>query len=130
MDIQDEMNLAYLFISHDLSVVRHIAKDLMVMYLGCPVEQGEKETIFKLPLHPYTRALLASTPKVERTHRKSRIRLSGELPSPLNPPSGCTFHKRCPHMVPRCAEEQPELRPLADRQVACHQAEKVAEIEF
>ena len=130
MDLQDELNLAYLFISHDLSVVRHIAMDLMVMYLGRPVEQGEKETIFNLPLHPYTRALLASTPKVERTHRKSRIRLSGELPSPLDPPPGCTFHKRCPHMVDRCAVEPPSLRTLADRQVACHEAEKVAEIDF
>jgi dipeptide transport system ATP-binding protein len=130
MDLQDEMNLAYLFISHDLSVVRHIAKELMVMYLGRPVEQGEKETIFNLPLHPYTRALLASTPKVARGERKSRIRLSGELPSPLNPPSGCTFHKRCPYMVPRCAQEEPQLRLLAQRQVACHEAEKVAQIKF
>lgn len=130
MDLQDEMDLAYLFISHDLSVVRHIAKELMVMYLGRPVEQGEKETIFTLPLHPYTRALLASTPKVEHTDRKSRIRLSGELPSPLDPPPGCTFHKRCSHMVERCTVEEPDLRLVADRLVACHEAEKVAEIEF
>lgn len=130
MDLQDEMNLAYLFISHDLSVVRHIAKELMVMYLGRPVEQGEKETIFNLPLHPYTRALLASTPKVKRGDRKSHIRLSGELPSPLNPPPGCTFHKRCPYKVERCAVDQPDLRIFANRQVACHEVEKVAEFPF
>ena len=130
MDLQDEMKLAYLFISHDLSVVRHIAKELMVMYLGRPVEQGEKETIFNLPLHPYTRALLASTPKVAHGDRKSRIRLSGELPSPLDPPPGCTFHKRCPYQVERCTLESPGLRPFANRQVACHEVERVADIPF
>ena len=127
MDLQDELNLAYLFISHDLSVVRHIADDLMVMYLGRPVEQGEKETIFGNPLHPYTRALLASTPRVDKSARKTREVLKGELPSPLNPPTGCTFHKRCPHMTEICAQQRPGLRLLDDRQVACHHAEAVAE---
>ena len=127
MDLQDELNLAYLFISHDLSVVRHIADDLMVMYLGRPVEQGEKETIFEQPLHPYTRALLASTPRVDKSARKTHEILKGELPSPLNPPPGCTFHKRCPHMTDRCARRQPALRLLYDRQVACHHAESVAQ---
>lgn len=127
MDLQDELNLAYLFISHDLSVVRHIADELMVMYLGRPVEQGEKETIFQQPLHPYTRALLASTPKVDKSARKDRDILKGELPSPLNPPPGCTFHKRCPHMTDICTQQQPGLRLLYDRQVACHHAESVAE---
>jgi dipeptide transport system ATP-binding protein len=125
MDLQDELNLAYLFISHDLSVVRHIANDLMVMYLGRPVEQGQKEIIFRQPLHPYTRALLASTPMVEKSLRHKRLRLTGELPSPLNPPGGCTFHKRCPFMTELCSLEQPLLRPLMDRAVACHHAEKV-----
>jgi len=127
MDLQDELNLAYLFISHDLSVVRHIADDLMVMYLGRPVEQGEKETIFEKPLHPYTRALLASTPRVDKSARKTREILKGELPSPLNPPPGCTFHKRCPHMTDTCTHLRPDLRLLYGRQVACHHAEAVAE---
>ncbi len=124
MDLQDEMDLAYLFISHDLSVVRLIANDILVMYLGRPVEQGEKETIFSNPLHPYTQALLASTPMVEKDRRTQRIRLTGELPSPLDPPSGCAFHKRCLHMTEICKKERPELRSLFHRQISCHHAEK------
>ncbi|NNF98372.1 MAG: dipeptide ABC transporter ATP-binding protein [Desulfobacteraceae bacterium] len=130
MDLQDEMNLAYLFISHDLSVVRHIADELMVMYLGCPVEQGEKEIIFKNPLHPYTRALLASTPKVAIGERKSRIRLQGELPSPLNPPPGCTFHRRCVYATGICEERVPEFLEISNRHVACHNVAEVAKTEF
>ena len=130
MDLQDEMNLTYLFISHDLSVVRHIANDLMVMYLGRPVEQGEKTIIFETPVHPYTRALLASTPSVDKSQRKKRIRLTGEIPSPLNPPPGCAFHKRCVFMTDRCARQQPQLKLLDRRLVACHEAEKVARIPF
>lgn len=124
MDLQDEMKLAYLFISHDLGVVRLISDHLMVMYLGRPVEQGEKETIFSNPVHPYTQALLAATPHVDRNERKKRIILKGEIPSPLNPPSGCTFHKRCIHMTDVCKEVSPEFRAVADRMVACHHAEK------
>ena len=123
MDLQEEFNLAFLFISHDLSVVRHIADQVMVMYLGRPVEQGARETIFEQPVHPYTVALLASTPAVDPRHRRARIQLKGELPSPLDPPSGCAFHKRCPHATELCARELPQLRPFADRQVACHHAE-------
>ena len=130
MDLQDEMNLTYIFISHDLSVVRHIANDLMVMYLGRPVEQGEKTIIFEKPAHPYTRALLASTPSVDKNQRKKRIRLTGEIPSPLNPPSGCTFHKRCPFMVDHCARLEPQLRLFDHRLVSCHEAEKVARTPF
>ncbi len=130
MDLQDEMNLTYIFISHDLSVVRHIANDLMVMYLGRPVEQGEKTIIFERPAHPYTRALLASTPSVDKNLRKKRIRLTGEIPSPLNPPPGCAFHKRCVFMVDRCARQQPQLRLFDHRLVACHEAEKVARTPF
>ena len=125
MDLQEEFDLAYLFISHDLSVVRHIAADILVMYLGRAVEQGPKETIFERPMHPYTRALLASTPHVDPTKRVARLALEGELPSPLDPPSGCTFHKRCPFAEDRCAMERPELRHMQGRQVACHRAEEV-----
>jgi dipeptide transport system ATP-binding protein len=124
MDLQDEMNLAYLFISHDLSVVRLISDHVMVMYLGRPVEQGEKEIIFGNPIHPYTRALLAATPHVDRKDRTKRIILTGEIPSPLNPPPGCTFHKRCVHMTDICKEAAPEFRSVGERMVACHHAEK------
>jgi len=124
MDLQDEMNLAYLFISHDLSVVRLISDEVMVMYLGRPVEQGKKDIIFDTPLHPYTMALLAATPFVDSGSRVKKVRLTGEIPSPLNPPSGCTFHQRCIHMTNICKESAPELREVGDRFVACHHAEK------
>jgi dipeptide transport system ATP-binding protein len=123
MDLQEEFELAYLFISHDLSVVRHIANEVMVMYLGRPFEQGTRDAIFEAPAHPYTRALLASTPAVDPRHRGQRIALKGELPSPLDPPPGCAFHKRCPFATELCARERPELRDFEGRQVACHHAE-------
>ncbi|MBS0453405.1 MAG: ABC transporter ATP-binding protein [Proteobacteria bacterium] len=119
-DLQAELGLAYLFISHDLSVVRHIAHDVLVMYLGHAVEQGPKQRIFARPLHPYTQALLASTPGLS----KERIVLKGELPSPLNPPAGCVFSTRCAHATERCRAERPLLRALDERLVACHHAEK------
>ncbi len=121
-DLQDELKLAYLFISHDLSVVRHIAHDVMVMYLGNAIEHGPKERIYARPLHPYTQALLASTPRVDAGKRE-RIILRGELPSPLNPPKGCVFSTRCPHVTDRCRVERPEKREIDGRQVACHYAE-------
>ncbi len=124
MDLQEEMNLAYLFISHDLSVVRLISDEVMVMYLGRPVEQGPKDIIFDHPLHPYTMALLAATPHVDRNARKHRIRLTGEVPSPLDPPPGCTFHQRCVHMTDICRQTAPELRMVENRLVSCHNAEK------
>jgi dipeptide transport system ATP-binding protein len=126
MDLQDEFRLAYLFISHDLSVVRHIADEVMVMYLGRPAEQGDKATIFGRPRHPYTQALLASTPAVDPKARAARIVLRGELPSPINPPSGCAFHRRCPHATAECAASRPALRPVDGRLVACHYAESMA----
>jgi dipeptide transport system ATP-binding protein len=123
-DLQQSLGLAYLFISHDLGVVRHIAHDVLVMYLGHAVEQGEKTALFAQPLHPYTQALLASTPGLAgSTAIKHRIVLKGELPSPLNPPKGCVFSTRCPHVTDRCRAERPMLREVAGRQVACHYAE-------
>ena len=120
MDLQDEFRTGYVFISHNLSVVEHVADDVMVMYLGAAVEVGEKQRLFSAPLHPYTRALMSATPALRRADRRERIVIHGELPSPLNPPSGCAFHKRCPLAVPRCAEEVPVLREVDGRQVACH----------
>ncbi|POR48672.1 peptide ABC transporter ATP-binding protein [Bosea psychrotolerans] len=122
-DIQDEFGLAYLFISHDLGVVRHIAHDVMVMYLGHAIEHGPKQAIFARPLHPYTQALLASTPRVT-TEKRERIVLKGELPSPLNPPKGCVFSTRCPHVTDLCRSERPPARELDQRLVACHYAER------
>jgi dipeptide transport system ATP-binding protein len=126
-DLQSELGLAYLFISHDLGVVRHIAHDVLVMYLGLAMEQGAKEQIFGRPLHPYTRALLASTPGITAAERPERIVLSGELPSPLNPPPGCVFSTRCPHAIERCRTERPALRQLDGRQVSCHLGEQFME---
>ncbi|MBK7686326.1 MAG: ABC transporter ATP-binding protein [Rhodocyclaceae bacterium] len=126
LDLQEEMGLAYLFISHDLGVVRHIAHDVLVMYLGHAVEQGEKNKIFLQPRHPYTQALLASTPGlVGAASGLKRIVLKGELPSPLNPPSGCVFSTRCPHVTERCRVERPLMREVDGRQVACHEAERL-----
>jgi dipeptide transport system ATP-binding protein len=97
MDIQERTKIAYVFISHNLSVVEHIAERVMVMYLGRAVEFAPKAQLFSQPLHPYTRALLSATPSIDAARRANKIRIVGELPSPLNPPSGCAFHKRCPH---------------------------------
>jgi dipeptide transport system ATP-binding protein len=125
MDLQEEFNLAYLFISHDLSVVRHLADEVVVMYLGRAVEQGAKAQIFDQTTHPYSQALLASTPAVNPEHRRQKVPLKGELPSPLNPPSGCAFHRRCPFATDICSKDRPELRDVGGHLVACHHAEGV-----
>ena len=125
MDLQEQFNTAYVFISHNLSVVRHVADDVLVMYLGRPVEMGAKELIYSRPLHPYTQALLSATPTIHPDPSKPKIRIVGELPNPLAPPSGCAFHQRCPYATERCGVEQPQLRLLDARQVACHHAERI-----
>jgi dipeptide transport system ATP-binding protein len=122
MDLQQELRLAYLFISHDLAVVRHIAHNVLVMYLGLAMEQGPKEKIFGRPLHPYTQALLASTPGLGP--RSAHCVLKGELPSPLAPPKGCVFSTRCPHVSEPCRNERPVARLIDGREVACHFAEQ------
>ena len=126
-DLQRDLGLAYLFISHDLAVVRYLAHEVLVMYLGLAMEQGAKERIFSRPLHPYTQALLASTPGLAAGPRRQRIVLKGELPSPLDPPPGCVFSTRCPHAVARCRDERPPPRLLDERLVACHLAETFLE---
>ena len=124
MDLQQEFNTAYVFISHNLAVVRHVADQVLVMYLGRPVEMGPKEEIYTRPLHPYTQALLSATPTIHPDPNKPKIKIVGELPNPLNPPSGCAFHKRCPYATELCSTEEPALRLLDNRQVACHHAEQ------
>jgi dipeptide transport system ATP-binding protein len=126
-DLQRDLGLAYLFISHDLGVVRHIAHDVLVMYLGHTVEHGEKNAIFSRPLHPYTQALLASTPGLAGSGPAAkRTVLKGELPSPLNPPVGCVFSTRCPYATDQCRSERPPLQELLGRQVACFEAPRLA----
>jgi len=119
VDLQQRLRVAYVFISHDLGVVKHVADDVMVMYLGRAVEQGPRDAVFGDPRHPYTQALLSATPTVDAAARRQRIVLQGELPSPLSPPAGCAFHTRCPHAQPRCAAEAPPLAEAGGRRVAC-----------
>ena len=126
MDLQDQTQVAYVFISHNLAVVELIADEVLVMYLGKVVEQAPKQALFAAPRHPYTRALLASTPRIDVQARQTRQVLTGELPSPLNPPSGCAFHKRCRFAVARCAIEVPRLESLGGGQlVACHRVHEI-----
>ncbi len=118
VDLQERLNLAYLFISHDLSVVRHFADDVIVMYLGRAVEKAPKEQLFAAPRHPYSKALLSTTPRADPDARKERIKLEGELPSPMNVPKGCAFAQRCWLATDRCRAAPPDLRGT-DHQVAC-----------
>jgi dipeptide transport system ATP-binding protein len=117
--LQEEFALAYVFVSHDLSVVRHIADEVMVIYLGHAVELGERDAIFKRPQHPYSRALLSATPVADPAARRERILLSGEPPSPFAPPPGCPFNPRCPQAFDRCRAEMPPLEHKQGRDVAC-----------
>ncbi len=120
-ELQGKFGLTYLFISHDLSVVRFIASRVCVMFLGKLCELGDTEEIYSNPLHPYTRFLLEAIPKADPHQRRTqRLLLSGELPSPVNPPSGCRFHTRCPYATDRCKAQEPELRAVDGRMVACH----------
>ena len=125
-DLQKELNLTYLFISHDLSVVEHISDKVGVMYLGKMVEFGKTEALFEHPLHPYTEALLSAVPVADPTVQMERIPLLGEIPNPANPPSGCFFHTRCRFCTEKCAQAAPEYQELEPGHfVACHRAEEL-----
>ncbi len=114
-DLQDELGIAYLFISHDISVVRHMAQDVLVMYCGRPAEQGSRAAVLDRPLHPYTRMLLSSTPFVDPARRQVTVPVRGELPSPVDPPPGCAFASRCPYAQDVCRVERPALRLVEGR---------------
>jgi oligopeptide/dipeptide ABC transporter ATP-binding protein len=119
--LQEQMDLSYLFIAHDLSVVEHISDRVAVMYLGRIVEVASDQDLYEKPLHPYTQALLSAVPVPDPDIRKKRIILEGDVPSPLNPPSGCAFHTRCPAKKDVCSQARPELTDVGnDHYVACH----------
>ena len=121
VDLREALGLAYIFISHDLGVVEHIAHRVAVMYLGRIVEIGDKATIFSAPRHPYTQALMAAAPIADPRAKRQEILLEGDVPSPLNPPKGCAFHPRCPHAFARCRAEAPTLTARGEgHQAACH----------
>ncbi|ETI66748.1 ABC transporter ATP-binding protein [Neobacillus vireti] len=120
-DLQEEFNLTYLFIAHDLSVVEHISDRVGVMYLGKIVELADKDNLYKEPLHPYTKALLSAVPVPNPRLKRERIILTGDIPSPSNPPSGCTFHTRCPFAMEECKKVVPQLKEISNRHfVSCH----------
>jgi oligopeptide/dipeptide ABC transporter ATP-binding protein len=121
-EIQRELDLSLLFISHNLAVVDHLCDRVAVMYLGRIVEFADRTTLFSTPKHPYTKALIASIPVANPTLRQSRQGLTGDVPSPINPPAGCTFHPRCPIAEKKCGIETPALRSTDDRQISCHLA--------
>ncbi|HOJ08990.1 MAG TPA: ABC transporter ATP-binding protein [Clostridiales bacterium] len=120
-DLQSEFGFSYLFISHDLSVVKHVSHRIGVMYLGSMVETAETNELFQNPVHPYTKALLSAVPIPDPTLRKNRIILTGDIPSPANPPSGCKFHTRCPYAFEKCRKENPQLKDVGGgHMAACH----------
>ncbi|MBI2380160.1 MAG: dipeptide ABC transporter ATP-binding protein [Gammaproteobacteria bacterium] len=125
IDLQKQLDLAYVFISHDLGIVKHLSNQVLVLYLGRLMEYGDTDAVFAKPFHPYTEALLAATPQFRHQIQGQHV-VKGELPSLLKVPPGCPFHKRCPYATARCAEEQPASRPLKGRLVACHYAEERA----
>jgi oligopeptide/dipeptide ABC transporter ATP-binding protein len=121
MDLQKELGLTYLFIAHDLGVVKHMADRVAVMYLGRIVEVASKASLYRSPQHPYSQALLAAVPLARPSQRQTLTLLKGEIPSPSQPPSGCHFHTRCPQAQPRCSQEAPKLLEiLPGHQAACH----------
>lgn len=123
LELQQEMGMAYLFIAHDLSVIKHVSDQIAVMYLGRIVEIAESESLYENPMHPYTQALISSIPVPDPRQRKDFAALQGEVPSPLNPPPHCHFVERCPHAQPRCSQETPVLTAKGDKEnhrVACH----------
>ncbi|EGL82833.1 oligopeptide/dipeptide ABC transporter, ATPase subunit [Caldalkalibacillus thermarum TA2.A1] len=123
--LQREYNLTYLFISHDMGVVRHISDRIIVMYLGKIVEMGDKQSLFENPQHPYTRALLSAIPVADPRRKKERIILKGDVPSPIDPPQGCRFHTRCPFVMDRCKTEAPPMHKLGPQhEAACHLLEE------
>jgi oligopeptide transport system ATP-binding protein len=120
-DLQRRFGLAYLFISHNIGVIRHVSDRVAVMYLGQVVEMADKRALFSEPAHPYTQALLAAVPSLDPGRKREEVILEGDVPSPVNPPAGCRFHTRCRFAMPRCRQEQPVFQRLTDdRQVACH----------
>lgn len=120
-ELQEQFNLSYIFIAHDLSVVRHISDQIGVMYLGELVEKAPTDELFSHPLHPYTKALLSSIPVANPEFKREKIVLKGDIPSPLNPPAGCKFHTRCPYAIKRCKNEEPVFKEVAkNHSVACH----------
>jgi oligopeptide/dipeptide ABC transporter ATP-binding protein len=120
-DLQQELKLSYLFVAHDLAVVEHISHRIAVMYLGKIVELTDRDSLFAEPLHPYTEALLSAVPMPDPEAKRQRIILQGDVPSPINPPSGCRFHTRCPYVMARCKAEEPEIREVKrGHHVACH----------
>jgi oligopeptide transport system ATP-binding protein len=125
-DLQEEFKLSYLFIAHDLAVVKHISDRVAVMYLGKIVEQAPKAALYTAPRHPYTQALLASIPVANPKLRRPRVRLTGDVPSAMAPPPGCRFHTRCPHATELCSQQEPEMRLIGEaHRIACHHVDKI-----